>query len=298
MLTGASGFLGKTIFEYLSLEQTKILTIGRKISHDIVCDLSEEIPIINVRNINVVIHAAGKAHVVPKTIIEKQDFFNVNVKGTENLLIGLEQLVNLPKAFIFISSVAVYGLENGVDITENTPLLAKDPYGLSKIRAEQLITNWCDKNNVVCTILRLPLLAGKHPLGNLDSMINGIKRGYYFNISGGIAKKSMVLASDVSKVILKVSSIGGIYNLTDGYHPSFIELSNFIALQLQKPKPKSIPFWLAKCIAKAGDLAGNKAPINSHKLKKIVLDLTFDDTKARKAFCWNPVPVLKGFSVN
>lgn len=298
LLTGASGFLGKAISRHLVLQQAQLLTIGRQSSNHIVCDLSAEIPIINANSIDVVIHAAGKAHVVPKTIAQHQAFFEVNLKGTQNLLTALAQLPQLPKSFVFISSVAVYGKETGTNIAENTPLLAKDSYGLSKIQAEEFVATWCAKNNVICIILRLPLLAGSKPLGNLDAMIKGIQKGYYFNIAGGNAKKSMLLATDVAKVITKVSAIGGIYNLTDGYHPSFNELSNSIAQQLDKPTPLNMPLWLTQLIAKFGDVLGKNAPINSAKLKKITSDLTFDDSKARNAFGWQPTPVLKGFVIN
>lgn len=134
--------------------------------------------------------------------------------------------------------------------------------------------------------------------GNLGAMIKGIQKGYYFNIAGGKAKKRMVLAEDVAKNILKVAEIGGIYNLNDGYHPSFSELSNHIAFQLGKGKTMNMPLWLARIIANFGDLLGNKVPLNTNKLKKITSDLTFDDSKAREAFGWNPTPVLKGFKLN
>lgn len=46
------------------------------------------------------------------------------------------------------------------------------------------------------------------------------------------------------------------------------------------------------------DLFSAKAPLNSGKLCKITSDLTFDDSKAREAFCWNPTPVLNGFKIS
>jgi nucleoside-diphosphate-sugar epimerase len=297
LLTGSSGFLGKAISHNLALQFAQLLTIGRQPSNGILCDLSVEIPLLHKYNIEVVIHAAGKSHVEPKTKIEKQAFFEANLKGTHNLLTALAQLPQQPKSFVFISSVSVYGLQTGLNITEEIPLLATDPYGLSKIQAEQLVIGWCKKNNVICTILRLPLLAGTNPPGNLGTMIKGIKKGYYFNIAGGKAKKSMVLASDVSKFIIKVSTLGGIYNLTDGYHPCFNELSRTISLQLGRKFVPNMPLFFAKYLAKIGDLIGGKFPINSNKLSKIISPLTFDDTKARKAFGWNPTPVLEGFKI-
>jgi hypothetical protein len=41
--------------------------------------------------------------------------------------------------------------------------------------------------------LVLPLLVGENPRGNLGVMMRAIDKGYYFNIGGGKARKSMVL---------------------------------------------------------------------------------------------------------
>lgn len=291
LLSGGSGFLGKVICNVLPKE---VQTIGRR-NADIVCDLSKTIPALP-GLFDVVVHAAGKAHIVPKTESEKQAFYDVNVTGTRNLLYGLEKDC-LPKSFVFISTVGVYGLEKGRYIKETSPLIAKDPYGHSKIQAEILIQEWCAQHNVICSILRLPLIAGATPPGNLGAMINGLQRGYYFDIAGGTARKSVVLAEDVARILPKASEVGGIYNLTDGHHPSFSELSKLVAKQLGKDKPANIPYWLARCIARVGDLMGARAPINTNKLKKIISDLTFDDTKAREALEWRPIPVLEGFKI-
>lgn len=291
LLTGASGFLGRNIYE--SFKEQDITSLGRKNSC-ITCDLSIQIP--NLPAVDLIIHSAGKAHSIPKTEVEKLCFFEVNVKGTENLLKGLEQSLSLPKSFIFISSVSVYGLEIGNNIDENHPLNAQDPYGLSKIQAEQLVQEWCAKNNVTCGILRLPLLVGANPPGNLGAMIRGIQKGYYFNIAGGKAKKSMVLAEDVTAIIPKLAVIGGTYNLTDGYHPSFYELSHHIAKQQMKNKVRDIPLSFAKILAKIGDML-DKFPLNTKKLLKISSDLTFDDSKARKMLGWKPDKVLDKFEI-
>lgn len=288
LITGASGFLGKSIIKYfLSLDKS-ILTIGRNDCSNIKCDLSSEIPYIDREPVDIVIHAAGKAHLIPITEAQKQSFFDVNLTGTNNLLKALENLDSLPRYFIFISSVAVYGQEIGININEQSPLYAKDPYGLSKIQAEHLVTNWCQKNNIICTILRLPLLVGKNPPGNLGAMIKGIKKSYYFNIGGGTAKKSMVLAKDVAQFIPKVAHIGGIYNLTDGVNPTFFELSKAIA----KKKIFSLPLFVVKVFGFLGNFLGEKAPINTLKINKIISDLTFDDSKARE-LGWKPRSVLE-----
>lgn len=294
LLTGANGFLGRIIIKLLNKEYS-FFTLSTTVG-DYTVFLDKEIP--DFRELyDVVIHAAGKAHSVPKTQAEKQKFFEVNVQGTDNLLKGLEKS-GIPKQFVFISSVSVYGQEFGALISEEHSLDAKDPYGLSKIKAEKDIIDWCIKHKVVCTILRLPLLIGENPLGNLGAMIKGIEKGYYFNIGGGKAKKSMVLAEDVASFIPKAALIGGIYNLTDGVHPNFHELSDAISKQKAKRKPHNLPMSIAKMIGFVGDLLGNKAPLNSLKLKKITSELTFDDNKARKDLGWDSKQVLEYFKSN
>jgi nucleoside-diphosphate-sugar epimerase len=289
LVTGSTGFLGKEIIFHNSTQT--IFSLNRNVGN-YKFDLSTTIPDFGFDLFDIIIHTAGKAHLVPKNKNDDNTYFNVNVKGTQNLLKGIELTGHLPNRFVFISTVAVYGIEKGIDIDENTPLLAKDPYGLSKVQAEQLVLDWCQKNKVICTILRLPLIVGENPPGNLGAMIKGINKGYYFNIAGGLARKSMVLDEDVAKIILKASEIGGTYNLTDGNHPNFFELSNAIAKQNRKSNPFNIPFFVSKSIAFFGDIIGDKFPLNSNKLKKITSDLTFDDFKARKVLGWKPNKVL------
>lgn len=294
LLTGANGFLGRYIKEYL--RQCNLLkTLGKSSKNDYTCDLANEVPILD-NDLSIVIHTAGKAHLIPKSSEETEEFYKVNVQGTANLLKALES-PHPPKSFIFISTVAVYGLNNGNHINEDAPVLAKDPYGHSKIQAENLVQEWCKKHGVIFTILRLPLIAGSNPPGNLGVMIKGIQKGYYFNIDRGQARKSMVLAEDVAKSILKVSKIGGIFNLTDGSHPSFNELSRIISIQIGAKFVPNLPLLFAKILAKIGDFIGDKFPLNSNKLSKMRATLTFDDSKARKAFGWNPIPVIEGFKI-
>lgn len=292
LLTGSTGFLGGEIVRVLSASYL-IDTLSRN-GADYNIDIAQYVPSIK-KKYDVVVHAAGKAHSFSKTSTELNKFKQVNVIGTENLLASLKDFV--PKAFVFISSVAVYGISQGLNINEDSPLIAEDAYGKTKIDAEHIIINWCKNHNVICSILRLPLIAGSNPPGNLRTMIEGIKKNRYRNIGGGNAKKSIVLAKDVAGIIPIVANVGGIYNLTDGYHPSFRELALLIAKQLGKNEPGNISAYVAKLLAKLGDILGAKAPINSEKLNKLTSSLTFNDDKARKALGWAPTQVLKGFFI-
>ena len=292
LLTGSTGFLGKYIYKSL-IKNNKIDTLSRtKSSYNI--DLSQQIPNFN-ESFNMVIHVAGKAHDQSEKALINNSFYKVNVIGLKNLLSGLKK-TNTPSKFVFISSVSVYGLSKGTNISESFELLAKDDYGLSKIQGEKIVKTWCKKNNVKYLILRLPLLVGKNPPGNLGAMIKAIKNGFYFNINRGKARKSMVLADDVSKIILKASEIGGTFNLTDGNNPNFNQLSYSIAKQLNKKYIFNMPIFIAQLISKIGDIMGLNF-FNSSKLNKIVSDLTFDDSKARKTLDWKPNSVIENIKI-
>ena len=293
LLTGSSGFLGQVLAKFLS-NGNSVISLGRNVLNDIQANLIYDIN--SLERFDCIIHAAGKAHHVPKSQEDIKAFWDVNVIGTRNLLNALE--AQPPKYFVLISSVAVYGKTSGVLLDEQNTLSAQDPYGKSKIEAEQIVKKWCIEKNIISTILRLPLVAGENPPGNLGAMIQGVKKGYYFNTAGGHAKKSMVLALDIAKFILKAAEVGGTYNLSDGSHPNFNELSHCIAKQINRNYIPNMPILIARILAFIGDMVGNKFPINSNKLNKITSTLTFDDSKARKAFGWDPTPVLKGFKIH
>ncbi|MGY0408579.1 MAG: NAD-dependent epimerase/dehydratase family protein [Polaribacter sp.] len=291
LVTGASGFLGKHIVSELKRLNYAIDTIGRKKSATFTTDLSIESPSLS-KQYDLVVHVAGKAHVVPKTEEEKRQLFDVNLTGTRHLL---EALAEVPTYFVFISTVSVYGLDFGDNILEEAPLNAVEAYGKSKIEAEIIIREWAKKQNVTTTILRLPLVFGVNPPGNLKNMINAIRKKYYFNIGNGRVRKSMVFAEDVAEFIPNILRSGGIYNLTDGHHPSFKELSDVIANFHKLKNPISIPFYIGLCMANIGEFVQNitrkKMPFNKRQFIKMTKPLTFNDKKAQ-AYGWNPKSVI------
>lgn len=294
LFTGASGFLGCNIRPILE-KNYDVHTIGLTDNDDIKINLAKEIPLINTYY-DVVLHACGKAHVVPKTEAEKQAFYDVNYQGTVNLCKALEK-AGIPKTLVFISTVAVYGCDFGDLITEEHPLDGDTPYAKSKIMAETYLNEWCEKNDVTLGILRPSLLAGRNAPGNLGAMVNGIKNSFYLNIAGGKVKKSILMAEDIANLLPLLEEKGGIYNVCDSYQPTFGEISASVAKQLGKHKPISIPYWMAWCMAKVGDLMGSKAPINSYKLEKMTRSLTFSNEKAKRELGWEPLDVLENYKI-
>lgn len=294
LFTGGTGFLGKNARPNLDTKY-EVTTCGITPEDKIKVDLAKEVPVLNMRY-DIVLHACGKAHSIPKTEKEKQVFFDVNYQGTVNLCTALEK-VGVPKSLVFISTVAVYGCEFGDLITEEHPREGNTPYAKSKIMAEDYLTDWCKKNGVTLGILRPSLLAGKGAPGNLGAMVNAVRKGFYMNIAGGRVVKSILMAEDIANILPLIVERGGVYNVCDSYQPSFGQISESVAQQLGKRKPISIPYWMAWCMAKVGDLFGSKALINSYKLEKMTRSLTFSNEKACKELNWEPLDVLKNYKI-
>lgn len=284
LLTGASGFLGREISKHLKSLNYKVVSLGRNKSNAIVCDLGSETPVLK-ECFDIVIHVAGKAHTVPKNEQEKLDFYKVNRDGTKSLLKCLE--IKLPKTVIFISTVAVYGVETGEMITEEYPLKGETDYAKSKILAENLVQDFGKKYNVNTIILRPPLITGKSPAGNLGAIMKFIKKGFYFRIGKGDAKRSMVSAIDIARIIPYTFNKNGVYNLTDRIHPTFSEIDTYIGNYYGK-SINIMPSIILKYLAKIGDIIP-LFPLNSMKFDKMTKSLTFNDDKAVRELGWNPI---------
>jgi len=294
LFTGGTGFLGKNVKPLLD-QKYEVTTCGITPDDIVKANLATEVPELP-GHYDIVLHACGKAHMVPKTEAEKKVFYDVNYQGTVNLCAALER-VGVPKSIVFISTVAVYGCDTGDLITEDHPRNGTSPYAESKIMAEDYLTKWCGEHGVILGILRPSLLAGPGAPGNLGAMVNGIKKGFYVNLAGGKVKKSIMMVQDIATLVELIKDRGGVYNVCDDYNPTFGEISISIAKQLGKHKPFNLPYWVAWCMAKVGDLLGHKAPFNSYRLKKMTESLTFSNEKAKRELGWQPMDVLTNYII-
>lgn len=301
LITGGSGFLGSYILEAFQAANFATFTLGRSpvasSTQHITHNLSDQAFTLPDEHFQKVVHVAGKAHSFPKTEEEAKVFYQVNLAGTEQLLKALDGLSQKPRIFVFISTVAVYGVYAGEQISESAPLQANTPYGISKLKAEKVVTDWCQKRQINYLILRLPLIAGANPPGNLGDMKKAIDKGYYVKIGNNTARKSVVAAGDIAQLIVRANEVQGIYNLTDGYHPSFSEIEEAISERVKRKISIRIPEFPIKIAAWVGDalsaISKKEMPISSLRLQKITSTLTFDDSKAQRELQWRPQKVLE-----
>ena len=294
LITGGNGFLGNGLKRYLTGWDN--LTIGRvncDIKYNYVPDEEVAIP-----EVDVVIYAMGKAHDFSSKKMSTYygEMFDTNCKKLKLFLDQLSKSKSLPITFIYISSVSVYGIKSGLDIDENHQLGATDPYGKSKIEAEKIVSEWTQKENIKCVILRLPLIIGDDPPGNLNRMIKALKKKSFILFDHGKAKKSVVHIESIADVISKSVGRNGIFNITDCINPTFKEIVYFFTKAVNARNPISIPSHLIKVFLKIGSFFSKRSQAILNTIDKMTLDLTFSNKKAIKEFKWNPKPAL-GYNV-
>lgn len=166
-ITGANGFVGSHIVE--NFKDTEFFTypISRNSSKN---DLRNKNNWNNeLKNIDVLIHCAGIAHVNSKDNLEI--IKEVNVEGLKNILrSAIEENV---KRIIYISSIKVYGEYTlpGECINNKSIISPKDPYSISKIDAENLIKKMTNDKKIDYVIIRPSLIYGARLKANFLNLI-------------------------------------------------------------------------------------------------------------------------------
>ena len=194
LLTGASGFVGSVLQQRISANKNYSLTaVSRKatlipnVARTVqITDLSADTDwSIALQDIDVVIHAAARVHVMKEAATDPlAEFRKVNVEGTLNLA---RQAIDAGvKRFIFISSIKVNGegTELGRPYTEDSKPSPIEPYGMSKYEAEQGLLKIAEKTALEVVIIRPTLVYGENVKGNFHSLIKWTYRGVPLPIGG------------------------------------------------------------------------------------------------------------------
>jgi UDP-glucose 4-epimerase len=158
LITGASGFIGKHLLEYLTAKygRENIVALTSQPIGNVQCVLhnsyrfADDIFIKHgFENIETVIHAGS---FIPKNGNEINNIHlsNSNISTTE-VLIGA-QLPNLKKV-IYLSTIDVYNSES--IITEQTLESPVSMYAHSKLYIEKMLQNWANQEKKVVQILRI-----------------------------------------------------------------------------------------------------------------------------------------------
>jgi len=258
LVTGATGFVGQHLIECLKLDGYKIKAIARKLIpgvDTVICDfLKDDIPDNALKGIDIVFHLAGYAHDLKSESGIEQTYQKINVNVTADLL-SLSVKHNVKK-FIFVSSVKAGGVSRqGKCATEKSLSEPDGVYGKTKREAELKVLEAGRKFDIHVSILRPALIYGPKVKGNLQLMMQGIKKGWFPPLPEIGNRRSMIHVDDIVRALLFLSnnkkSNGEVFIATDGRVYSSRNIYEIMCHVLDKNIPNwSVPRLLFNAIAR------------------------------------------------
>jgi len=257
LVTGATGFVGQHLIEYLKLDGYNIKAISRKLIPSVdtvICDfLKDDIPDNALKGIDIVFHLAGCAHDLKSESGIEQTYQKINVDITSKLL--LLSVKNNVKKFIFVSSVKAGGVsKQGKCATEKSLSEPDGVYGKTKREAELKVLEAGRKSDMHVSILRPALIYGPKVKGNLHLMMQGIKKGWFPPLPEIGNRRSMIHVDDIVQALLFLAnnkkSNGEVFIATDGRAYSSRNIYEIMCYVLDKNIPNwSVPRLLFNVIA-------------------------------------------------
>ncbi|MCQ9208779.1 MAG: NAD-dependent epimerase/dehydratase family protein, partial [Omnitrophica bacterium] len=198
LIIGSNGFVGK----FLS---RKLIDSGYQVAEMDVCapdnngrnfflgDISSPEEIAKAaRGVDAIINLAAKHHDFG---VSPEEFFNVNVQGTQNILDCAAEMDI--KQFIFYSTVAVYGNHKAYT-TEASVTEPVSEYGKSKLAAETLINKWIlEDSSRQAVILRPTVVFGQGNYANMYNLINSIYKKRFLFVGKGENIKSVAYVENL-----------------------------------------------------------------------------------------------------
>lgn len=296
LLTGVSGFVGRRVASKILEVQDIQLTV---VARSGLLENPSSVSVIRIQTLDektdwttsldqmdVVVHAAARVHVTNDQSADPlYEYRKVNVAGTLNL--ARQAATSGVRRFVFVSSIKV----NGEATLIGRPFAADDvpapldPYGVSKMEAEQGLREIAAQTGMEVVIVRPPLVYGPGVKANFASMMRWVARGVPLPLGAIHNARSMVALDNLVDLLVLClkhpAAAGQTFLVSDGQDVSTSDLLRRTALAMGR-KPRLVPVpapWLEWAAAMLGkrDVA-----------QRLCGSLQVDITKTRELLGWTP----------
>ena len=304
LLTGCSGYIGRTLAPFLKGKGFAVIGIDRKpyplhpLDGFLQGDLRDERFLKQIPDtVDTICHLAAAKD---DWGLSDEEYFSDNVTATRSLLdAGVARGV---KNWFFYSSVAVLG--SSVEaLSESAPMTPTGAYGESKAQGETLFHRLAEKEpSARITILRPSVVFGPDnpPNTNVFRLVDAIHRNRFVMIGKGDAiKTTSYIENLVGATLFLIERMReGVQTFIYVDEPKLSTASmvrQIYGLLYKRPPKWSIPLGIAASLAHVADIAAavtrRDLPITSARIKKFCRPTNFDATSLRNLGFQQPVPI-------
>jgi UDP-glucose 4-epimerase len=236
--------------------------------------------------VQTVVHAAARVHVMDETATDTlTEFRRVNVQGT--LQLARQAEASGVRRFVFISSIKVNGEVTNLGLpftAENIPA-PLDPYGVSKMEAEQALRQIATETGMEVVIIRPPLVYGPGVKANFAALMRAVQRGWPLPLGAVHNQRSLValdnLVDFIVTCITHPQAANQTFLVSDGQDLSTTELVRGMAQAAGMPaRLLPVPVWALQ--------AGATLLGKGDAVQRLCGNLQVDISKARQLLGWVP----------
>ena len=294
MVTGANGFVGRSLCDFLRRRGDRVVAAVRNsgsappfASAEYVAGNLTSLPDLQsgMRGIDCVVHLAGLAHIKRESNPDSEKAFlcsNALVThhlATQAASAGVRRLV-------FLSSIKVNG-----EVTTDRPFRESDPptpldaYGRSKLAAENALRKISANTGLEVVVIRPPLIYGPGVKANFRILMHAVAKGYPLPLASVDNRRSFVslwnLCDLISICTNHAGAAGETFLVADEDDLSTPELCRELGRLLETPArlfPVSI--WLLRF---AGRLLSR-----GDMVERLIGSLQVDWSKTTRILGWYP----------
>ncbi|GCE30829.1 3-beta hydroxysteroid dehydrogenase [Dictyobacter alpinus] len=303
LVTGGTGFLGRRLVSALLDRGHQVYLMGRNFSYvqqlladgaiPVACDLRDHTAVYAAcEGIHTVYHVA--ALVTPWG--KRNDFFEINVQGTEAVLEGC-RMHGVKRCIHVSSSCVTFTGRDQLNISESAayPRHFSSPYPLSKRYAEELVK--AAMTDLQTVIIRPHAIFGPDDRW-LPRMLEMARQQRFYQIGNGRNRVDMTYVDNVVHALLlslyAPKAVGKTYIITNDEHIVLWNAFRNILQQLKLPTqlrtlPLPIALTLASAMEKQAELTGATPLLTRYIASMLACNQTYNISAARRDLAYEPV---------